>query len=81
MRLIRWLASSLGGHVLFAGVVAGIPFFLLFIPMLRTERGLTPTSLTYLALWSFGLWGLGGALFWYLFAKPRRERRGVKSRE
>jgi hypothetical protein len=78
VRLIRWFASSLSGHVTFAIIVAGIPFFLLFLPMIRREWGLTFSSVMYLVLWSAAAWGLCGVMLWYAISKPLRHRRGQK---
>ena len=73
--LLNWIRSSLLGHIVFFGVLCGVPFFLIFLQIISSQEGLTVSWAIYMAFVCAIIWGLAGVFFWYAVSKPMRERR------
>jgi hypothetical protein len=78
MRFVRWCSSALIGHIVFFELCVGLPFYLIFLPIIYSQGGLTLEWAVYMAFICATVWGLGGVLFWYAVSRPMRQRRGLE---
>jgi hypothetical protein len=76
-KFFKWCSSSLQGHLVLVQLMSATPLSAMFILIMYSEGTLTLGWGVFITALCSVLFGIGAALFWYIFSKPLVKRRGI----